>query len=789
MPKAQEIREKPDSWGCLPVGISHHEAKRAVNALWPANCRRKRVCASGLGMAERTLANPVSTPRPFAGGSAEAVSVNGASSTLGRLWIDYLQSLPPSQRHSLAEQARSQGYHIVTHPWPESVQRGTLTPAVWLWDEISAGFLEGMRSRIPPEPKPRETPSDLTELIAASPDLFLINCHRCDAPVLTEVQRWVGTWANEGWRVLVILPPTAVRHAGWAEWLKKEEVLTVVVADLKEGQLEEPWLRCTIPSRVKQIEEHLRAAQEQRQAERRAALAAAEERCRTAESWATRWPQLVALRQQLEELQQARHAAAGAVRRALLSEVREPFLEKPRRHLMAERDRHEAAYIELQTKLNQAEEHRHRCWLDTEKWRQQVEQQEQLLSQRQSLRPWHLRWWSTIFQGRARQRLDEFRTRWTEARTTLEQAAQAVSVAQQNLEIETQRHAAACEQIVADAVRQRQRELEAAIAEIRQRIDAEERSWSDLVASLEGGALVAAAPSLEQIEPLTDLARRRWHELREKLARQEAEESTSADWPRWLLERGASVAVVLHGLAESPLAGCDGLQFDLAVIADAHLCSEQTLRHWLALARIGVLVGEGDKTSAFSSAWSLLHAGQIQPRLRWLATSQEWRCVWCVPASHEQLHVEYLMTYPDVALHIMEADPAAEAPSLSAVVFPAGQYTLAQAKSILYDELGELTLAPGSARPYWRKVGDDWHWQFSQSEGTEVRAELEPGLCEVLAAVGDEEWRTVRLEFCLAHGWTWGKIWQWLIRHLPGAAFGRTASLAPKVEVDETPIS
>jgi hypothetical protein len=630
-------------------------------------------------------------------------------------------------------------------------------------------------------------PAELMEQVQASPDLFLVNCLQSDDQVLTLVQQWVDTWAEEGQRVLAILPATAAQHAGWVAWLQAEKVLTVVIPSSEGGQLDEPWLRGTLTSRLAQIEEFLRAAREHRQEQRRAALAVAEEQCRSAESWRVRWPQLVALRQQLEDLQQARHAAAGAVRRSLLSEVREPFLEKPRRHLLAERDRHESAYIELQTKLNQAEELRHHCWLDAEKWRQQVEQQEQLLAERQTLRPWHLRWWSTLFQGRARQRLEEFRTRWAEARATLEQAAQAVSVAQQNLEIETQRHAAACEQIMADAVRQRQRELEAAMAEVRQRIDAEERSWSDLVSALEGGALVAAAPSLEQIEPLTDLARRRWHELRERLANQEAEETATADWQRWLLERGASVVLVLGTIADLPVAVRESLQFDLAVIAEAHHHAAPILRRWLGLARKAVLVGEAEKPSAFSSAWSLLHTGQIQSHLRWLATGEEWRCIWSEPANHEKVHVEYLMTHPDVALHILEAEAAAETPSLSAVVFPAEQYSLAQAKLILYEELGELTLAPGHAQPIWRKVGDDWHWQFSQSDGSEVCAELEPGLCEVLAASGEREWRTVRLEFHLAHGWTWGKIWQWLMRYLPGAALGRTASLASSAY--EMPVS
>lgn len=738
-------------------------------------------------MAERTLANPVPTPRPHAAGPAEAASVTCAASSLGRLWIDCLQSLPPPQRHSLAEQAQRQGFHVVIQPWPESLGRGALTPAVWLWDEISAGYLDGIRSRTPPEPVPRETPFGLTELVHASPDLFLLNSHQCDGQELALVQQWVDIWAKEGQRILVILPTSSVQHAGWTAWLQAEEVLTVVIPTAKEDQLDGPWLSATLSRRVEQIEEYLRTAQEHRQAQKCAALAAAEERCRNAESWTVRWPQLVALRQQLEELQQARHAAAGAVRRSLLSDVREPFLEKPRRHLLAERDRHESAYVELQTKLNKAEEHRHLCWLDAEKWRQQVEQQERLLAQRQALRPWHPRWWSTLFQGRARQRLEEFRTRWAEARATLEEAAQAVSLAQQNLEIETQRHAAACEQIMADAVRQRQRELEAAMAEVRQRIYDEERSWSDLVAALEGGTLVAAAPGLEQIGPLTDLARRRWYELRELLARQEAEEAATADWQRWLIVHGASVVIILGTLTEMPLVIRESPPFDLAVVVAAHHFTDQSLRCWLGMARKAVLVGEAEQSSPFSSAWSLLHAGQIQSHLRWLATGQEWRCVWGEPADHKQVHVEYLMTYPDVALHIVEGDAAAETPRLSAVVFPAEQFSLAQAKSILYEELGELTLAPGHAQPYWRKVGDDWHWQFSASGGPEVYAELEPGLCEVLAAVGEREWRTIRLEFRLAHGWTWGKIWQWLTSHLPGTALGRTGSLAPSVR--ETPVS
>jgi len=754
-----------------------------MKARQPQVCRRRveRRCtlSTGFGMAERAFASPMTVAPSRTAASASVGPVPGATATLEHLWATLLHASPPPERQRLVERAAA-GY-VVTHPWPETAARIEFTPCLWRLDELLAGSLDGLRAAALPEPAdPLEKgASRLARDLHQCPDLFLVNAAApTDAPApdpYAALLDWLQESLRREERVLLLTSSTVLTHPQWTAWLESEATLVVLLVDPSAPVPEGPWARCTLPRRVAQFEEHLQAERERQRAERRAALAVAAERLQAATAWPQRFVQLVAWRQQLEALQQARHGVASVVRSSLLNEAREPFLERPRRHLLAERDRHEAAYVELQTKLNAAEDHRHLRWLDVEKWRQQVEQQEQVVAQRQALRPWHPQWWLTLFQGRARQRLDEFRTRHEEAKQALQQAAEAVSAAVQLLEIETQRHAAACDQIMAEAVRARQQELDAEIAELRERIEQEERAWTDLVAGLQGADQLAPAPSVEQFGQIAELARQRLEEQQAVAAQEEAAEARAADWECWLLQQAAQVVVVVaQGSALSPPLPA-APAFDRLFILEAERRGAESLRSWLTLAPRAVLVGDAATPSPFASIYTLLQGGQINPELSWLSDTHELRCRWRSALRPDQMHVEYLVTHPDVALHIMDSD--AESPTLAAVVFPAARYPITLAKSLLYEELGEVTLAPGNARPQWQRVGSDWHWHFAPAEANEVVVELEPGLREVLAVSEAGAWRTLRLEFCLAQGWTWAKIWSWLMRYLPGAALARTATL------------
>lgn len=725
-------------------------------------------------MAERALASPITVASSRAG-----VSANGATATLEHLWATLLNAAPAAERQRLVDQAAA-GF-VVTQPWPDSAPSTEFTPCLWRLEEFLAGSLDGVRERVPPEPTcaPWNGGFNLASDLHQCPDLFLVNASAPNGVPATDAHAAVLSWLkvsiDRGERVLIQTTGTVLNHPQWTAWLASDAALVAVLVDEPAAVPEGPWANCTLPRRTAQFQEHLRAEREHRLADRRAALAAAEDRLRAATDWPQRFTQLLSWRQSLEEAQQARHGVSSLVRRSLLNEAREPFLERPRRHLLAERDRHEAAYVELQTKLNEAEARRHERWLDVEKWRQQVEQQEQVVSQRMALRPWHPQWWLTLFQGRARQRLDEFRTRHEEAKQALQQAAEAVSAAVQLIEIETQRHAAACDQIMAEAIRARQQELDAEMADLRERIERDERAWTELVANLEGGSQLAPAPGMEQFGPLAELARQRLDERRAADALQEAADAGAGDWERWLLQQAAQIVVAIANDKSLPATLPPHRSFDRIVMLEAEGHTVESLRAWLRLARWAVLVGDAGIPSPFATVYALLQTGQINPELCWLTANEELRCHWRPAMRPDEVHVEYLVTHPDVALHIIDSD--AETPTLAAVVFPAARYAIAAAKPLLYEELGEVTLAPGQARPQWQRVGEDWHWHFAPATADEVVAELEPGLREVLTVGAAGDWRTLRLEFCLAQGWTWAKIWSWLMRHLPGAALARTANL------------
>ncbi|HMP02448.1 MAG TPA: hypothetical protein PKC45_08110 [Gemmatales bacterium] len=738
-------------------------------------------------MVDRPLTIPVvAEPSRGVASTLATVPENGVGPTLGSLWPTLLTTLPPPERQRLVDQAAEAGF-IVTQPWPDHAgSAAALTPAQWLLDELAAGFLEGLHQRQPPPPPgdpallsvPR---ADQTVAAAlASPDLFLL-VHGAHADPLPWIARCLEAAVRAGERLLVLLPPAAASDGRWSTWLEHQELFTTVVAAPELlGAADSAWSRVALGRRIEAMHAHLAADVARRQELLQAVVQSAEARVWAAQDWRGRWLQLGEMRAAIEQQVQSLAGIAKQVKGILMGSEREPTLEVAHRHLAEEQERHEAAYLDLQTRLNEAEAKRHELWLQVEKWRQQVKQQEEFLAQRSALKPWHPRWWTSLFQGRGKQRLEEFRTRCAEAKEALEQAEEGVRDALNMLEIETQRHTAARDQIIADAVRQRQESVNQELAEVRGRIAEAERDWAELVSALDGAGQVEVCPQEADLEPLIDLANRRLAEAQSALARHHAKLPDEAQLRDLLLDRYSGLVIVLAPGAEAVMPELLGKRpFDRLIATTTETRPIAALRGWLGLARRAILVGADGGDSEFARWLGLLKTGALTTTLTWHSSGDRLRCVWDAERhkSGTDVQMENLVTHPDVELQI--ATDAAGEPRLVAVEFPAERFSIVEAKRILYEELGELTLAPGWALPHWQLTPAGWVWALGADagEGAGTAVELEPGLREVMSQEADGVWQTRRLEFSLAHEWNWDRIWEWMMQHLAGSALARFASL------------
>jgi hypothetical protein len=135
----------------------------------------------------------------------------------------------------------------------------------------------------------------------------------------------------------------------------------------------------------------------------------------------------------------------------------------------------------------------------------------------------------------------------------------------------------------------------------------------------------------------------------------------------------------------------------------------------------------------------------------------------------QALSREPLIDRPEIELRFT-ADAGGE-PVVAEVAFPAAT-TIADAKSFVFHELGEVLLHPCGEMQWvdpltacWPAAGDGGVW-----------IDLEPGVREQIAGVGLVAF-TAAVAFDPAQGWDRAKADAWLEKHLPRESAGRFASV------------
>ncbi|MCS6976419.1 MAG: AAA family ATPase [Gemmatales bacterium] len=487
------------------------------------------------------------------------------------------------------------------------------------------------------------------------------------------------------------------------------------------------------------------------------------------------------------------------------------------RMLAEEYKRHLATLEDLDARIRQAaqacaqKEEEHAAWLA------RVREQEEVVETRKRWNPFSLRFWKCWLQGRAPQRLEEFRQRALEAASALQAAHAERETLEQQRAAAEQRHACALHQIIADEVARRLAEVDARLYQLDRELEGITGSWSACRSRFRHPEAISSLPSLEAVEAL------------EESSQKAAKEQTSVhefavtwqsdlangmpdqfDWLPCFAVVAAPVDAVLSG--HIPIE--HGTGFDMVIVEQADRLDDAEL---LAAARRGrqcILVGLPPWPSraeveslepAFHRLWHRLHPFLRHRDCRWIQSDSEIVCqLQAVPdADRQRLEAEPLADHPEVELRILGAED--NRPVLAEVAFPRTSFSITRAKEFLFQQLGELPLRPESEQWRWSENGESLVLELSDadavcspdaaiagavrlesdsSDGTGARVELERGIVEVVAGRPLEgsnpramQWCTQRLEFSRAAGWDHAAVARWLKERVGPIDLRRTSWL------------
>lgn len=469
-----------------------------------------------------------------------------------------------------------------------------------------------------------------------------------------------------------------------------------------------------------------------------------------------------------------------------------------------ERARHQAALLELDKRLQEAEAACAARGQDLQKWQAQVRMQAEIMEARRTWRYLGLRFWRGLFQGRPHQRLEEFNCRVDEATAALEAARATLELAQTQRTVELQRNAMAREQILCSEVERRQNDLDQHLAELTRELDKLAEGWLAQRKRLQTYQELAAAPSEAALD--------------DSLRRLEARRAEN----QRLLEFAQSWAETLAGIRPEPdallfpyvnllattISSMSAQQghplfaspFDLILVDQADLLTEKDLEFLTSRGCRLVLVGHpplpklgtvGSQLqppgTLFHELWRRLHAEPRGLPYQWLQDGSMLSCqlVQLNAGQRARLECERLVDQPEVELRIL--DQPNDRPVLAEVVFTGGGFAIHTAKAYLFQQLGELTLRPESGMLRWRKQGTCLVLDLgaaSEDAACAVRVGLEVGVTEVVqpqSGTGNGKvpvhWSTSRLEFDCDQGWTYERAREWLRERAGLADQGRSAVL------------
>lgn len=621
--------------------------------------------------------------------------------------------------------------------------------------------------------------------------------------------------ARRGWRVLLTAPSPAALDACLTRLHGLEPVFAVRLPAPNEDpdHLPEALRELCLPQRVAALNQRLARHLDQQIAEldeRERALHDQTEQLLEMQRLAARWKEVQVRRSQLLEHQAGiRDAVLEEARRADTPDSGAPSIEWVKL-LLEERRRHQTTLEDLAQRIQQVEEALEQRIKDAAQWQQRLAEQEQIVQVRRQGNLFSLRFWMCWWQGRATQRLEEFRQRAQEAVTAAETARIELESLKQQRTAAEQRHAHALEQIVADECARRIAEAEARLGEVDREANHLLQRWNQCLQHFPEVAPAVREPCPETVRVVESRRQTDWEETqsRRRFLHAWQEDQAARDLsPRAWLPCFNVVAATVESLLDQDQGQAVIGPFDLVVIEQADRLADGPL---LALTRLGrrcMLVGlppllggrlpaPGDglpHQPMFHRLWQRLHPFLRHRNCRWVQSDREIVCqlLGLQETDRSRLDAEPLLDQPEVELRILNTPD--DRPVLAEVAFPLRSFSIAQAKEFLYQQLGELPLRPESEHWHWAETSSHLTLDMSHladcraglgESGDVARVELQPGVAEIVASRRLEDgaqtaitWCTQRLEFERACGWDHASVARWLKERVGPIDLGRTGWL------------
>jgi hypothetical protein len=613
--------------------------------------------------------------------------------------------------------------------------------------------------------------------------------------------------AARGWKVLLTAPSALSLDRFFHHLRNLEHVLAVRWLDPHEdpAHLPESVREHTLPGRAERLKADSLAAAEAEIAARTQEREVLQQELRVVHELRSVVAEVQGLERRREELlaqrQQLPAGVAAEAEAAAAGGPADPALAKT---LETEQLRHLSALQEVDKHLAEAGEICTARQQDLSKWQAQAQAQAEIMDARRQWRYFSLKFWRGLLQGRASQRLAEFRCRETEAASALAAARQQQETLHAQRAIEVARNATAREQILAAEAARRQ-------VEVDQQLNVLLSSQEDL-AQLWNGKLSGLRATAKSIPSLSAPAHQSLIQLLEaRCAECQRLTEFAVSWKTTLAELRPDadalivpyvnlLAVTTGGFQAAPTHPLLAQDFDVVLIDQADRLGASDLETLAARGRRCVLSGHppapfpGQETgargqlphTAFHQLWQRLHVDLDSLSCQWLQDGNALICQ-LVSLDAEQraaLESERLVDQADVELRILNLPDVR--PILAEVVFADG-FNIQSAKAYLYQQLGELTLRPAGGRFRWRQQGSrlvlDLGLPAADALAT-IRVTLEDGICELVQPIPARDngkapvrWTTAGLEFDCSQGWTRQRAGAWLSESLGLTDPGRTAAL------------
>ena len=411
--------------------------------------------------------------------------------------------------------------------------------------------------------------------------------------------------------------------------------------------------------------------------------------------------------------------------------------------------------------------------------------------------------------GRLQSQIDEAKNHLTAIRLQREQLAEDCRRQSEEREAVARQWETARHESIAAETNKRRAEFEQQLAATSHQIDEIKHRCLQMAQGL-----LSTCVQADAISP--DLVEQAKNSIRESIERESHEVAFARRWCDYLAGNAEQLLARLQKKFNAVLATPAAVQtderlaelakdnrFDLVVVDEAHLLSENELWPVLRLASRWALVGEpGPETlSGEIGAWhangrghrSAPHrqAGASAGRIRSSSTSARpniWHrlchglehdvwsyqddrlCCRLRPIAHSQraeLEIETVADSPDIELHILTPDGGA--PTLVEVLFPSST-TIDQALQYLYCELNEVPVP--NTLPTWDRSGGRFIARFADAASSS-EVELEKGLRLQLNKNG----QTVGVDFDIDSGWDQERAANWLHEHTQSIDSGRLVDL------------